>query len=81
MVSLSVQTAVYQYGAMDSKGQVPSFDRSLSPMLPSDALDPSVFYVPNVYQQPYFYGDKLYLYLFSLVHSRIIGISITQPFV
>ncbi|XP_020866781.1 uncharacterized protein LOC9330568 isoform X4 [Arabidopsis lyrata subsp. lyrata] len=50
------KTAVYQYGAMDSKGQVPSFDRSLSPMLPSDALDPSVFYVPNVYQQPYFYG-------------------------
>ncbi|KAG7649738.1 YTH domain [Arabidopsis thaliana x Arabidopsis arenosa] len=50
------KTGVYQYGAMDSNGQVPSFDRSLSPMLPSDALDPSVFYVPNVYQQPYYYG-------------------------
>ncbi|XP_010552314.1 PREDICTED: uncharacterized protein LOC104822698 isoform X2 [Tarenaya hassleriana] len=49
------QTAVYQYAAVDSNGQVPSYDRSLTPLLPSDALDPSVCYVPNAYQ-PYYFG-------------------------
>ncbi|KAJ4872339.1 evolutionarily conserved C-terminal region 2 [Raphanus sativus] len=51
------KTAVYQYGGVDLNGQVPSFDRSLTPLLPSDAVDPSVCYVPNAYQQPsYYYG-------------------------
>ncbi|KAJ4871147.1 evolutionarily conserved C-terminal region 2 [Raphanus sativus] len=52
------KTAVYQYGGgVDINGQVPSFDRSLTPLLPSDAVDPSVCYVPNAYQQPsYYYG-------------------------
>ncbi|ESQ48667.1 hypothetical protein EUTSA_v10020224mg [Eutrema salsugineum] len=49
------KTAVYQYGGVDTHGQVPSFDRSLTPILPSDAVDPSVCYVPNAYQ-PYYYG-------------------------
>uniref|UniRef100_A0A1J3CHZ6 YTH domain-containing family protein n=1 Tax=Noccaea caerulescens TaxID=107243 RepID=A0A1J3CHZ6_NOCCA len=49
------KTAVYQYGGVDVHGQVPSYDRSLTPMLPSDAVDPSVCYVPNAYQ-PYYYG-------------------------
>jgi len=49
------KTAVYQYGGVDLHGQVPSYDRSLTPMLPSDAVDPSVCYVPNAYQ-PYYYG-------------------------
>ncbi|KAL0717132.1 hypothetical protein Bca4012_066454 [Brassica carinata] len=50
------KTAVYQYGGVDINGQVPSFDRSLTPLLPSDAVDPSVCYVPNAYQQHYYYG-------------------------
>ncbi|KAF8054584.1 hypothetical protein N665_1324s0014 [Sinapis alba] len=50
------KAAVYQYGGVDLHGQVPSYDRSLTPLLPSDAADPSVCYVPNAYQQPYFYG-------------------------
>ncbi|CAG7882484.1 hypothetical protein BRARA_C03469 [Brassica rapa] len=50
------KTAVYQYGGVDLNGQVPSFDRSLTPLLPSDAVDPSVCYVPNAYQQPFYYG-------------------------
>ena len=53
---LYVQTAVYQYGGVDLSGQVPSFDRSLTPLLPSDAVDPSVCYVTNAYQQPFYYG-------------------------
>ncbi|AEE75359.1 evolutionarily conserved C-terminal region 2 [Arabidopsis thaliana] len=48
------KTAVYQYGGVDVHGQVPSYDRSLTPMLPSDAADPSVCYVPNPYN-PYQY--------------------------
>lgn len=57
LCSLYVQTtAVYQYGGVDINGQVPSFDRSLTPLLPSDAVDPSVCYVPNAYQQHYYYG-------------------------
>ena len=55
-----VQTAVYQYGGVDLNGQVPSFDRSLTPLLPSDAVDPSVCYVPNAYQQPFYYGGTLH---------------------
>ena len=55
-----MQTAVYQYGGVDLNGQVPSFDRSLSPLLPSDAVDPSVCYVPNAYQQPFYYGGTLH---------------------
>lgn len=39
-------------------GQVPSYDRSLTPLLPSDAADPSVCYVPNAYQQPFYYGSS-----------------------
>ncbi|KAJ4869449.1 evolutionarily conserved C-terminal region 2 [Raphanus sativus] len=51
------KAAVYQYGGVDVHGQqVPSYDRSLTPLLPSDAADPSVCYVPNAYQQPYYYG-------------------------
>ncbi|KAF8074278.1 hypothetical protein N665_1116s0016 [Sinapis alba] len=50
------KTAVYQYGGVDINGQVPSFNRSLTPLLPSDAVDPSVCYVPNAYQQQYYYG-------------------------
>lgn len=77
---LLLQTSVYQYGAMDSNGQVSSFDRSLTPILPSDAMDPSVFYVPNVYQQPYYCGGKAPFP--CLLQSRIIIVkSITQPFV
>lgn len=54
-----VQAAVYQYGGVDVHGQqVPSYDRSLTPLLPSDAADPSVCYVPNAYQQPYYYGTS-----------------------
>ncbi|CAH8370071.1 unnamed protein product [Eruca vesicaria subsp. sativa] len=41
---------VYQYGGVDLNSQVPS------PLLPSDAVDPSVCYVPNAYQQHYYYG-------------------------
>ncbi|CAN8259487.1 unnamed protein product [Cochlearia groenlandica] len=36
-------------------GQAGSYDRSLTPILPSDAMDPSVCYVPNPYQH-YYYG-------------------------
>ncbi|XP_010534849.1 PREDICTED: uncharacterized protein LOC104810317 [Tarenaya hassleriana] len=49
------KTAVYHYGVVDSNGQPPSFDRSLTPLLPSDALDPSVCFIPNGYQ-PYYFG-------------------------
>ncbi|VVA97496.1 unnamed protein product [Arabis nemorensis] len=48
------KTAVYQYGGVDLHGQVPSYDRSLTPMLPSDAVDPTVCYVPNY--PHYYYG-------------------------
>ncbi|XP_010542475.1 PREDICTED: uncharacterized protein LOC104815674 [Tarenaya hassleriana] len=51
----SKKTAVYKYGAVDSNGQLSSFDRSLTPLLPSDALDPSVCFVPSGYQ-PYYFG-------------------------
>lgn len=54
---LFVQTAVYQYGGVDSHGQVPTYDRSLTPLLPSDAVDPSVCYVPNAYPQFYYGGS------------------------
>ncbi|CAF2079265.1 hypothetical protein Bca4012_090868 [Brassica carinata] len=50
------KAAVYQYGGVDVHSQVPSYDRSLTPLLPSDAADPSVCYVPNAYQQPFYYG-------------------------
>nr|VDC72700.1 unnamed protein product [Brassica rapa] len=50
------KTAVYQYGGVDSHGQVPTYDRSLTPLLPSDAVDPSVCYVPNAYPQFYYGG-------------------------
>ncbi|CAN8270144.1 unnamed protein product [Cochlearia groenlandica] len=50
------KTAVYQYGGVDMHGQVPSYDRSLTPILPSDAVDPSVCYVPNAYPQYYLGG-------------------------
>lgn len=53
-----MQAAVYQYGGVDVHGQVPSYDRSLTPLLPSDAADPSVCYVPNAYQQPFYYGTS-----------------------
>ena len=53
-----MQAAVYQYGGVDVHGQVPSYDRSLTPLLPSDAADPSVCYVPNAYQQPFYYGSS-----------------------
>ncbi|KAL1204902.1 YTH domain-containing protein ECT2 [Cardamine amara subsp. amara] len=49
------KAAVYQYGGVDIHGQVPSYDRSVSPMLHSDAVDPAVCYVPNGFQ-PYYYG-------------------------
>ncbi|XP_010487106.1 PREDICTED: uncharacterized protein LOC104765132 isoform X2 [Camelina sativa] len=49
------KTAVYQYGGVDVHGQVPSYDRSLTPMLPSDAADPSVCYLPTPYT-PYYYN-------------------------
>ncbi|KAL1193005.1 YTH domain-containing protein ECT4 [Cardamine amara subsp. amara] len=49
------KAAVYKYEALDSNAQVPSFTRPLSPLIPSDAIDPSVCYVPSRYQ-PYFYG-------------------------
>ncbi|KAL0900209.1 hypothetical protein Bca101_084170 [Brassica carinata] len=49
------KTAVYQYGGVDLNGQVPTYDRSLTPLLPSDAVDPSVCYVPNAYPH-YYYG-------------------------
>ncbi|CAH8349039.1 unnamed protein product [Eruca vesicaria subsp. sativa] len=49
------KTAVYQYGGVDLHGQVPTYDRSLTPLLPSDAVDPSVCYVPNAYPH-YYYG-------------------------
>ncbi|KAL0857631.1 hypothetical protein Bca101_062785 [Brassica carinata] len=55
-ISEPKKAAVYQYGGVDVNGQVPSYDRSLTPLLPSDAADPSVCYVPNAYQQPFYYG-------------------------
>ncbi|KAG7951237.1 hypothetical protein I3843_13G155800 [Carya illinoinensis] len=50
-----------QYGSVDSanatNGQIPSFERSVTPLLP-DFMDPSVCYVPNGYPPAaYFYGS------------------------
>ncbi|KAM7271159.1 hypothetical protein ACFE04_030373 [Oxalis oulophora] len=51
------KTSVYQYGSVDShngpNGQIPSFDRSLTPFRP-EYLDPSMCYPHNLY--PYYYG-------------------------
>lgn len=56
-----VQTAVYQYGGVDVHGQVPSYDRSLTPMIPSDAADPSVCYVPTPYNPYQYYNGSFIL--------------------
>ncbi|KFK38676.1 hypothetical protein AALP_AA3G146000 [Arabis alpina] len=49
------KTAVYQYGGVDLNGQVPSYDRSLTPMQPGDVVDPSVCYVPGMNAYPHYY--------------------------
>ncbi|KAJ4851595.1 hypothetical protein Tsubulata_012427 [Turnera subulata] len=51
------ETSVYQYGTVESGGQVPSSDRSMTPFIP-DLSDPNaVCYIPNGYTSPaYYYG-------------------------
>lgn len=58
-----MQPSSNQYGSVDSanatNGQIPSFERSVTPLLP-DFMDPSVCYVPNGYPPAaFFYGSKL----------------------
>lgn len=51
--------SVYQYGSVDSGNtgntQIPSFDRSATPLLP-DFMDPTMCYLPNGYPSAYYYG-------------------------
>ncbi|XP_039064137.1 YTH domain-containing protein ECT4-like isoform X2 [Hibiscus syriacus] len=50
---------VYQYGSVDSGNagntQVPSFERSATPLLP-DFMDPTMCYIPSDYSSAYYYG-------------------------
>ncbi|OMO57827.1 hypothetical protein COLO4_35080 [Corchorus olitorius] len=51
--------SVYQYGSVDSGNtgntQIPSFDRSVTPLL-QDFMDPTMCYVPNGYPSAYYCG-------------------------
>ncbi|GMI74236.1 evolutionarily conserved C-terminal region 2 [Hibiscus trionum] len=51
--------SVYQYGSVDSGNvgntQVPSFERSATPLLP-DFMDPTMCYIPSGYPSAYYYG-------------------------
>jgi hypothetical protein len=58
-----MQPSANQYGSVDSgnatNGQIPSFERSVTPLLP-EFIDPSMCYVPNGYPTTaYYYGGKL----------------------
>lgn len=58
-----MQPSANQYGSVDSgnatNGQIPSFERSVTPLLP-EFIDPSMCYVPNGYPHTaYYYGGKL----------------------
>ncbi|XP_022754373.1 uncharacterized protein LOC111302799 isoform X2 [Durio zibethinus] len=51
--------SVYQYGSVDSGNtgntQIPSFERSATPLLP-DFMDPTVCYLPSGYPSAFYYG-------------------------
>ncbi|GKV30270.1 hypothetical protein SLEP1_g39099 [Rubroshorea leprosula] len=51
--------SVYQYGSVDpgnaANGQIPSFERSATPLL-QDFVDPTMCYLPNGYPSPFYYG-------------------------
>lgn len=58
-----MQPSANQFGSVDSanaaNGQIPSSERSVTPLLP-DFMDPSVCYVPNGYPSTaYYYGGIL----------------------
>lgn len=62
--SIFMQPSTNQYASVDSgnatNGQIPSFERSVTPLLP-DFMDPSMCYVPNGYPPTaYYYGSKLF---------------------
>lgn len=59
----SMQPSANQYGSVDvanaANGQMPSSERSVTPLL-QDFMDPSVCFVPNGYPSTaYYYGGKL----------------------
>lgn len=58
-----MQPSVNQYGSVDSanaaNGQIPTLERSVTPLL-QDFMDPSMCFVPNGYPSTaYYYGGKM----------------------
>lgn len=58
-----MQPSVNQYGSVDSanvaNGQIPSLERSVTPLL-QDFMDPSMCFVPNGYPSTaYYYGGTM----------------------
>lgn len=61
LLFISLQSSSIQYGSVDSanaiNGQIPSSDRSMTPLL-NDFVDPSVCYVPPNGYTSYYYGGN-----------------------
>ncbi|KAK8506337.1 hypothetical protein V6N12_034073 [Hibiscus sabdariffa] len=51
---------VYQYSSVDlgnaGNAQAPFFERSTTPLLPPDFMDPTMCYIPSGYPSAYYYG-------------------------